>query len=163
MDRQRSFRVAALGGLLGLLVVAGPVAAGPTADVQIGETNNRYHFSPVPAYVNLGGTVAWTNGSDAPHTVTSDTGSELASSYIGAGKTYSHTFAAAGTFTYHCAIHPYMVGTVIVLAAGGTPPPTDALAPTAPATRDPASGIAVLGLVGLAGAALALRRFRPQA
>ena len=66
MDRQRSLRVGALGGLLGLLVVAGPVAAGPTAGVQIGETNNRYHFSPVPAYVNVGGTVAWTNGSDAP-------------------------------------------------------------------------------------------------
>ena len=56
-----------------------------------------------------------------------------------------------------------MIGKVIVLAAGVTPPQTDALAPTAPATSDLASGIAVLGLVGLAGAALALRRFRPQA
>ncbi|HTZ41834.1 MAG TPA: plastocyanin/azurin family copper-binding protein [Candidatus Omnitrophota bacterium] len=30
------------------------------------------------------------------------------------GGTYSHTFAAAGTYSYHCSIHPSMKGTIIV-------------------------------------------------
>ena len=50
-------KFAAVGGLLGLLMVAGPVASGSTAGVQIGEANNRYQFSPATAYVNVGGTV----------------------------------------------------------------------------------------------------------
>jgi plastocyanin len=30
------------------------------------------------------------------------------------GATFSRTFSTAGTFTYHCTIHPGMVGTVSV-------------------------------------------------
>jgi plastocyanin len=142
-------------------MVASPVVAVSTAGVKIGEANNKYHFSPGTAYVNVGGTVTWTNGSDAAHTVTSDAGSELASSTIGAGKTYSHTFAATGTFAYHCTIHTYMLGKVIVLAAGVTAPPTDALPAIPTGTNDPGIGLAILVLLGLSGAILGLRRFRP--
>jgi plastocyanin len=28
--------------------------------------------------------------------------------------TYSRTFAAAGTYTYHCTVHPSMTGTITV-------------------------------------------------
>ena len=160
MGRHRSLKLAAVGGLLGLLMLVGPVAAGSTAGVQIGEANNRYHFSPAAAYVNVGGTVTWTNGSDAPHTVTSDAGSELASPTIGAAKTYSHTFASAGTFAYHCSIHSYMVAKVIVLAAGVTAPPTDTQSTVRPGNADVGAGLAFLVLVGLSGAVLALRRYR---
>jgi len=55
--------------------------------------------------------------------VTSDSGSELASATLNAGKTFSHTFAATGTFSYHCTIHTYMVAKVVVLGAGVTAPP----------------------------------------
>ena len=37
----------------------------------------------------------------------------LASSTIGAGQTFSHTFASTGTFSYHCTIHTYMIGKII--------------------------------------------------
>jgi plastocyanin len=30
------------------------------------------------------------------------------------GATFSFTFAKAGTFAYHCTIHPFMKGTVVV-------------------------------------------------
>ena len=163
MDRRRSLRFAAIGGLFGLLMAAGPVAAASTAGVKIGEANSMYHFSPATAYVNVGGTVTWTNGSDAPHTVTSDAGSELSSATFGAGKTYSHTFTATGTFAYHCSIHRYMVAKVVVLAAGMTAPPTDALPAIPRNTSDPGVGLALLVLVGLSGTVLALRRFRPAA
>lgn len=161
MGLDRSLRFAAVGGLLGLLIVAAPVVAGPTAGIKIGEANNRYHFSPTTAYVNVGGTVTWTNGSDAPHTVTSDAGNELASATIGAAKTYSHTFASTGTFAYHCSIHRYMVANVIVLAADVTAPPTDTLPAVRPGSGDIGTGLALLVFVGLSGALLALRRFRP--
>jgi len=141
-------------------MIAGPVVAGSTAGVKIGEANNRYHFSPLTAYVNVGGTVTWTNGSDAPHTVTSDAGSELASPTVAAGKTFSHTFAATGTFAYHCTIHPYMVAKVVVLAAGVTAPPTDALPAIPAGTTDPGSELALLVIVGLSAGVLALHRFR---
>ncbi|MEK6917789.1 MAG: plastocyanin/azurin family copper-binding protein [Nanoarchaeota archaeon] len=50
----------------------------------------------------------------APHTVTSDSGSELNSGTISNGGVYSHTFNTAGTYKYHCAFHTSMKATVIV-------------------------------------------------
>ena len=93
--------------------------------------------------------MTWTNDSDAPHTVDSDSGGELESGNFTEGQTFEHTFNATGTFAYHCDIHEYMKGTVVVLAAGVTAPPTStAPAPTAPA--EPAwLGIALLVLASL--------------
>jgi plastocyanin len=159
MRRQRSLLFAVIGALVALLMVGSSVAAVTTAGVKIGETNDKYNFRPLTAYVNIGGTVTWTNGSDAAHTVTSDAGSELASSTFGAGKTFKHTFATTGTFAYHCSIHTYMVGKVVVLAAGVTPPPTDTLSPALPESRVPGE-VALLVLVGLGGGLVALRRFQ---
>src|SRR5579883_2136980 len=53
------------------------------------------------------------NGSDASHTVTSS-GGFASSGLIGQRQSFSATFANAGTFAYHCTVHPYMMGTVIV-------------------------------------------------
>jgi plastocyanin len=46
--------------------------------------------------------------------VTADNG-EFKSDNIGNGGTYSFTFDKAGTYPYHCTIHPGMTGVVIVL------------------------------------------------
>jgi plastocyanin len=161
MRRNRSLRFALIGGLFGLLLLAGPVAAVSSAAVRIGESNDRYHFKPGTTYVNVGGTVTWTNGSDAPHTVTSDTGTELSSANIGPATTFSHTFATIGTFAYHCSIHDYMVARVVVLAAGVTPPQTDTLADVPPVLDHATPGLVALVLAGLAGGALGWRRSRP--
>jgi plastocyanin len=112
-----------LSGFVTLLLAGSVLAA--NASVKISEANNRYFFSPAKGFVNVGQRVTWTNGSDAPHTVTSNSGMELASSTLNAGATFSHTFNTTGTFAYHCSIHTYMKGTVVVLAAGVTPPATD--------------------------------------
>lgn len=160
MRRQRSLTIAVAGGVFGLLMLAGPVGAISSAGVKIGETNERYHFSPTTTYVNVGGTVKWTNGTDATHTVTSDSGSELDSSDVNANKTFSHTFAATGTFAYHCTIHTYMTGQVVVLAAGVTTPPTDTAAPVAPVPGAPDATPIVLLVVAAGGVLLGVRRFR---
>jgi plastocyanin len=70
-------------------------------------------FSPNPDTIAAGDTVTWTNNDTTTHTSTSDDGS-WSSGNIAPGSTYSRTFSAPGTFTYHCAIHPGMVGTVSV-------------------------------------------------
>ena len=75
-------------------------------------SSNR--FSPDAVTVRMGDSVTWTNNDDSPHTVTSDSGSEMQSNTIAPGQTYSHLFLQSGTYTYHCAIHPNMRGTVIV-------------------------------------------------
>ena len=160
MNRPKLLGVIAVVGVLGLLVSAGPVVAGSGATATIGEANQKYYFAPKTVYVNVGGTVTWTNGTDAAHTVTSDSGTELDSPTIAAAKAFAHTFAATGTFTYHCTIHPYAVGKVVVLAAGVAPPATDTSPVVGKGTSDRPIGLAILVLAGLAGAALALRRFR---
>jgi plastocyanin len=83
--------------------------------VKITEQNGKYGFDPAMTTVAKGTTVTWMNASDAPHTVTSDAGSTLASSTLApSGGTFSFTFMQPGTYTYHCTIHPYMKGTIVV-------------------------------------------------
>ena len=162
MGRRRQIGIAAVGAVAALLTLIGSVGAASTAHVSIGEAANRYHFSPTTTFVNVGGTVTGTNGSDAAHTVTSDSGSELASPTLNAGKSFSHTFAATGTFTYHCTIHTYMTGKVVVLAAGAALPATDTA--TTPATTGLNVGLAgLLVLLAVGGGTFALRRLRRAA
>ncbi len=128
------------------------------------EANNRYAFSPTTQFVNVGGSVAWTNMSDAPHTVTSDSAGVISSPTIKAGRTFSMTFSSTGSVAYHCTIHDYMHGTIRVLAAGATAPPTD-IGPLPTSTPDaggsPALGLLAIALGGLAGFWLTLFRLRP--
>jgi hypothetical protein len=49
-------------------------------------------------------------------------GGELNGSLATTGSQYVHTFAKAGTFDYHCTMHPTcasLAGTIVVVAAGG--------------------------------------------
>ena len=91
-----------------------------------------YAFSPATITVAPGTTVVWTNGTNAPHTVTADDGS-WGSDVLNQGDTYSYTFQTPGVYAYQCAIHSFMHGTVIV----GTPPPTATSSATATPTTTP--------------------------
>jgi plastocyanin len=71
-------------------------------------------FDPSTVTISVNTTVRWTNKDAIGHTVTSDTGGLFDSGTISSNGTYSHTFNTAGTYTYHCSIHPDMTGTVIV-------------------------------------------------
>ena len=102
----------------GVHVRAATSAAPAHAMVQV--TIQNFAFSPKTLTVAPGTTVMWTNKDSAPHTVTSDSGSTLASGDLSQGKSYTHTFTKAGTYAYHCAIHPYMHGTVIVSSGSAT-------------------------------------------
>jgi plastocyanin len=70
-------------------------------------------FSPSNLTVAPGTIVTWTNTDLVAHTSTSD-GSGWDSGAVAPGQQYSVAFPTSGTFHYHCAIHPGMVGTVTV-------------------------------------------------
>ena len=72
-------------------------------------------FTPPTATVSAGQTVEWIFQDANPHTVTADDGSFTSpKTGLANDKTYSHTFGQAGTYRYHCFIHPQMLGTVVV-------------------------------------------------
>jgi len=70
-------------------------------------------FSPATLTVSVGTTVTWTNNDNMTHTVTSDA-SGFDSGDITMGSKYSRVFSVAGTYAYHCTIHPSMKGTIVV-------------------------------------------------
>jgi len=72
-----------------------------------------FAFGPANITVKPGTTVTWTQQDEDQHTVTADDGSFTSSPMV-TGATYTHTFAATGTYHYHCSIHPFMHGTVVV-------------------------------------------------
>lgn len=86
-------------------------------------------FNPNPEVVALGGnasvTVRWVNmditqggyaggGTATVHNITSDNGAFVPSGNLGGNGTYSVALTTAGSYPYHCAIHPNMVGTITV-------------------------------------------------
>lgn len=104
-------------GLLGASVVGlatrdDPAPAGPAApgEVQIA----GFAFGPEALQVAVGTTVTWANSDTADHTVDATDGDELSSGSIREGETFEHLFDTAGTYSYLCAFHPFMVGTVEV-------------------------------------------------
>lgn len=70
-------------------------------------------FAPATITVKAGDTVTWTNQDGVGHSATADDNS-FDTGVLDQGKSGSATFSKAGTFTYHCSIHPNMNGVVIV-------------------------------------------------
>lgn len=70
-------------------------------------------FSPKVITVPLGATVHWNNVDGMAHTITADDGS-FDSGSLADASSFTHVFATAGTYKYHCGIHSSMTGTVIV-------------------------------------------------
>lgn len=91
-----------------------PTPAANTVSIVAGSaTKTTTAYSPNPVTLAAGGTVTWVNNDTTTHTSTAD-GGAWASGSIAPGGQFSRTFGTAGTFTYHCSIHPNMIGTVQV-------------------------------------------------
>jgi plastocyanin len=100
---------------------AAPVSEAPAAEAcsPSNETGTvkveiaNFAFTPAEASATVGDTVTWTNADAAAHTATLDDGA-CATGNIPSDGSGSLVFNAAGTFKYHCAIHPTMTGTITV-------------------------------------------------
>ena len=64
-----------------------------------------------------GGEVRWVNNGPSTHTVTAE-GGAFDSKALAPGAALLLRFEAAGTFDYHCTIHPAMKGQIIVTMSG---------------------------------------------
>jgi len=89
-----------------------------TAPTAASVTIKNMAFTPASLSVSAGTTVTWTNSDTTMHTVTADNGS-FNSGNIAIGATYSRAFNSAGTFSYHCALHPEMLGKIVVTGTMG--------------------------------------------
>ena len=94
---------------------------GRGADFVVDATDGQ-RFSPSNLTISAGQTVCWQNRGTLFHTVTSDDGpgsgddGTAFNSNLASGAFFVHTFAAAGSFPYHCIPHLAngMVGTITV-------------------------------------------------
>jgi plastocyanin len=77
------------------------------------ETLRDRAYVPDQVEVAVGATVTWMNTDIVSHTSTSDANG-WDSGIVPPRGQFSFAFQSAGTFRYHCAIHPGMVGTVVV-------------------------------------------------
>ena len=81
-----------------------------TGEVAVSIAGNAF---PADITSTVGQTVTFTNEDSVPHTVTLDDGS-CDTDTIAAGASAGLTFAEAGSYPFHCTIHPSMTGTVTV-------------------------------------------------
>src|SRR5262245_53872359 len=93
-----------------------PTPGGSSTAISIpmgAEVLGNRAFTPDNLEIAAGTTVTWTNTDSVAHTSTSNANG-WDSGIISPGRQFSFTYQTAGTFPYHCAIHPGMVGTVVV-------------------------------------------------
>src|SRR5215210_839469 len=79
-------------------------------------TIKDFSFGPGTITVNAGESVTWRNSGPSGHSATARDGS-FNTGVLPKGKSASHTFSKAGSFSYICTPHPFMKGTVNVVAA----------------------------------------------
>lgn len=95
-----------------------------TIEIAIGsvEREQEDNFLPKEITVILGknNAIIWTNLDGIIHTVTAEIGKEFIkstgnSNFIDPEGEFEFIFLAAGEYTYYCAPHPWMRGTITVL------------------------------------------------
>lgn len=73
----------------------------------------EFMFGPKDLTVALGTKVTWVNDDQIPHTV-AETHKLFRSGALDTNDSFSYEFRTAGTYEYFCALHPQMIGKIIV-------------------------------------------------
>lgn len=95
------------------------LASLPSFAVTVTINIKDFQFQPDSKTINLGDGVTWVNQGAVPHTST-ENGNLWSSGSIASGGKFTRIFDKAGTFGYHCSIHPGMTGKIIVRTAEQT-------------------------------------------
>jgi plastocyanin len=121
-----------IASLVALTAVAGPIAgcggsdpspaaAKPSASSQPAQsggsdsvTISDFKFAPASLTVDRGARVTVTNRDSTAHTATADNGKSFDTGDIDPGSSATITLSKAGTYSYHCSIHPFMHGKLVV-------------------------------------------------
>ena len=84
---------------------------------ESGDPRMAWKFDPVQVAIVAGGRVVFTNAGKEAHTATADDGSFDAGT-LNPNETRTVTFDRAGSFGYHCSLHPWMKGKIVVTSNG---------------------------------------------
>lgn len=131
MTSARAIRVA---GLTALLLIASIVGGREIARAGGGGCHSQvisdergttvtvvgFCFEPTVLRVEVGESVTWTNEDDAAHTVSGVNSVWGSYDQFGQGASVTERFDEAGVYPYWCALHPSMLGTVVVEDGVGT-------------------------------------------
>ena len=109
-------------GVTALFVVLGcnngmnsPYGGGSSSTPAKQSTNTvtivNFAFSPATLTITKGTVVTWQNNDGVAHTATADNGTWNTGN-IPSGGSKSIAFVSAGTFAYHCTVHPMMTASV---------------------------------------------------
>jgi plastocyanin len=168
----RKFLAVASG--LVLVFLSGMVLALPAANAQSTVVVNMpagagvgpsaapgYEPENVTVVIGVNNTVEWTNNDSnnggTDHTVTSLSVPSGATSFdsgiMKEGATFTQTFTTPGTYEYHCTIHSWMTGSVVVLASTSS-------TSTKTTAEFPSAALAVTLFAVIAAVALAASRLR---
>ena len=118
LGRRRSIVGGAIGfaACLAILLAIGGIGhrAADAAEIPTVLIDN-FQFSPKTLTIPVGGSVTWINRDSDVHTVTADdTPPTFKSAGLDTDDKFSFIFNKAGTYSYHCSLHPHMTGKIIV-------------------------------------------------
>jgi len=103
--------VLAVAALLGGRAIGATVdARGATASGAKSVDVNHFAFHPPTLHVKRGGKVTFTNSQNVTHTATGAGFDKT----LAPGSSATVKFSRKGTFAYHCKIHPFMKGKIVV-------------------------------------------------
>jgi plastocyanin len=91
-------------------------AAAHVLTVDVVEINGPYSFYPSPAIGRADQTVVWRNSDTVTHHVVFDNGS-IDTGTLAPGTLSQPMTIGLGDFSYHCSIHPTMVGSITVTSS----------------------------------------------
>ena len=83
----------------------------PAAESENTVKIENFTFLPEELRVGSGGEVVWENQDNLKHSIVSDS---FSSPDLNRGDKYSHRFDKPGEYDYHCGVHPFMTGRIIV-------------------------------------------------
>lgn len=95
------------------VVVQPTAAASAEGGTKVSIAN--FAFTPAEIAISPGGSVTWNNDDGAPHGLEYQDGAK-GTNLLLPGASFSRQFDRAGTYDYHCSVHPYMTGRVVVRA-----------------------------------------------
>ena len=98
---------------LGLMAATPIIAATQAKAATHTVTIQGFAFSPSALTIAAGDTVVFTNADSAPHTATASNGA-FDTGRLNNGQSAQLRFGSAGSFSYVCAFHPNMTGSITV-------------------------------------------------
>jgi plastocyanin len=124
------------------------------------DTISDFKFTPATITIHAGDTITWTNVGPTEHTATASNGS-FNTGILKKGQSASHTFTQPGTYAYICTIHPFMHGTIVVLASSTTTTTTSTTptTTTTPASTTSSTGSTTPGTTESSGSTLPMTGF----